>query len=117
MKQEDINIAQILYEAYPHFDLLPIDPGWDCCDLASLLERVTTFDIGDGLFKFIVIEIVEGGESTLDGAIRVIQRARDDVKAVLEALQTAKTIRGNLLIKLYTASRTMFLLKYGDLHI
>jgi len=50
---------------------------------------VNSENIGDGLFKFMVVEIVEGGESTLDGAIRVIERAREDVEAVLQALQAA----------------------------
>ncbi|MBM4103160.1 MAG: hypothetical protein FJ263_03795 [Planctomycetes bacterium] len=90
MTQQQVNIAQIIYEAYPHSDLLPIDPGWDCCDLAALLERVTTNDIGDGLFRFMVVEIVEGGEGTLDGAIRVMERAKQDVAAVLQALRNAQ---------------------------
>ena len=89
MNQETTNIARILYEAYPHSDLLPIDPGWDCCDLAALLERVTTHNIGDGLFRFMVVEIIEGGEGTLDGAIRVMERAKQDIVAVLQALQNA----------------------------
>jgi hypothetical protein len=89
MTQQQVNIAQIIYEAYPHSDLLPIDPGWDCCDLSVLLERVTSQDIGDGLFRFMVVEIVEGGESTLDGAIRVMERAKEDVVTVLQALRTA----------------------------
>jgi hypothetical protein len=90
MENTSINIARILYEAYPHSDLLPIDSGWDCCDLTALLERVTTHDIGDGLFRFIVVEIVEGGQSTLDGAIRVMEQAGQDIEAVLHALQAAK---------------------------
>ncbi|HML73179.1 MAG TPA: hypothetical protein PKB02_01660 [Anaerohalosphaeraceae bacterium] len=90
MAQQQVNIAQIIYEAYPHSDLLSIDPGWDCCDLSALLERVTTNDIGDGLFRFMVVEIVEGGESTLDGAIRVMERAKQDVVAVLQALRNAQ---------------------------
>ncbi|MHB9068777.1 MAG: hypothetical protein ACYC54_00245 [Sedimentisphaerales bacterium] len=90
MTQQQVNIAKIIYEAYPHSDLLPIDPGWDCCDLAALLERVTTNDIGDGLFRFMVVEIVEGGESTLVGAIRVMERAKQDVVAVLQALRNAQ---------------------------
>jgi len=81
-----VNIAQILYEAYPHADLLPIEPDRDCCDLAALLDRVTTHNIGDGLFRFMVVEIAEGGEGTLDGAIRVMECAKQDVVAVLQAL-------------------------------
>lgn len=91
MDKTSINIARIIYDAYPHSDLLPIDPGWDCCDLAALLERVTTHDIGDSLFRFMVVEIVEGGESTLSGAIRVMERARQDIEAVLQALQATDT--------------------------
>jgi hypothetical protein len=33
-----------------------------------------------------VVEIVEGGEGTLNGAIRVLEQARSDVEAVLQAL-------------------------------
>lgn len=89
MTQQQINIAQLLYKAYPHSDLLPIDPGWDCGGLSALLERVTSQDIGDGLFRFMVVEIVEGGEGTLQGAIRVMERVKQDVVAVLQALRTA----------------------------
>jgi hypothetical protein len=69
--------------------LLPIDPDRDCRDLPTLLAKVTGENIGDGLFTFMVIEIVEGGESTVSGAVRVIARAREDVEAVLEALRAA----------------------------
>ena len=41
------------------------------------------------MFKFIVVEIIEGGEGTLDGAIRVLERAEADIGAVLLALRTA----------------------------
>ena len=85
--KNQINIARIIYNAYPHAYLLPIAPDRDCRSLQDLLAKVTGENIGDGLFKFIVVEIVEGGESTLDGAIRVMERARDDVEALLQALQ------------------------------
>ena len=90
-----INIARVIYDAYPHADLLPIDPEQDCRSLQDLLAKVTTETIGDGLFKFIVVEIVEGGESTVDGAIRVMERAREDVDAVLQALQDASVNQNN----------------------
>jgi hypothetical protein len=83
------NIARILYDAYPHADLLPIDPEQDCRGLETLLAKVTEENIGDGLFKFIVTEAVEGGEGALDGAIRVMERAKEDVEAVLNALKAA----------------------------
>ena len=85
--EEEINIARIVYDAYPHSDLLPIDPEQDCRTLRSLLDRVTGENIGDGLFKFMVVEIVEGGEGTVTGAVRVLEQARADVEAVLQALQ------------------------------
>ena len=87
---EEINIARVVYDAYPHSDLLPIDPEQDCSSLQNLLEKVTAENIGDGLFRFLVVEIVEGGESGLDGAIRVLERARGDVDAVLQALLISK---------------------------
>lgn len=87
--KNQINIARVIYDAYPHTDLLPIDPERDCRNLQTLLTKITSENIGDGLFKFMVVEIVEGGESTLDGAIRVMERAREDVETVLRALQAA----------------------------
>ena len=90
IKTQGHNLARIVYDAYPHSDLLPIDPDADCSDLQTLMHRVWDDGIGDSLFRFLVVEIVEGGESTLSGAIRVVERARDDVEAVLRALIQAK---------------------------
>ena len=90
IKTQRPNLARIAYEAYPHSDLLPLDPDADCRDLRTLMHRVWGDGIGDGLFRFLVIEIVEGGEGTLSGAIRVVRRARDDVEAVLQALILAR---------------------------
>ena len=87
--KEQTNIARIIYDAYPHADLLPIDPEQDCRTLQTLLARVTGQDIGDSLFKFMVVEIIEGGESTLTGAIRVLEQAKVDVEAVLQGLRDA----------------------------
>jgi hypothetical protein len=86
---EQINIARIVYDAYPHADLLPIDAERDCQSLQSLLAKVTGENIGDGLFTFMVVEIIEGGESTLNGAIRVLEQAKADVESVLRALRGA----------------------------
>ena len=87
----EINIARIVYDAYPNSDLLPIDPEQDCRSLQSLLAKVTTGNIGDSLFRFMIVEIVEGGESKLDGAIQVLEQAKKDVDAVLHALRIAKS--------------------------
>ena len=91
--KEQINIARIVYDAYPHADLLPIDAGQDCNSLQDLLTKVTGENIGDSLFTFMVIEIVEGGESTLNGAIRVMEKAKGDVEAVLQALRNTDADR------------------------
>jgi N-acetylglucosamine kinase-like BadF-type ATPase len=85
--KEQSNIARIIYDAYPHADLLPIDAKQDCRSLQSLLAKVTSENIGDGLFTFMVVEIIEGGEGTLIGAIRVLEQAKADVETVLKALQ------------------------------
>lgn len=85
-----INLARIIYDAYPHTDLLTINPEKDCLSLETLRAKVTRENIGDGLFEFMVVEIIEGGESTLDGAIRVLERAKADVDAVLHALCITK---------------------------
>jgi len=84
------NVARILYDAYPDSDLLPLDPDRDCRSLQVLHEKVRSTDVGDTLFQFLVLEIVEGGEGTLEGAIRVLKRARKDVDAVLRALLCAR---------------------------
>ena len=89
--KKEISIARVIYNAYPHADLLPIDPDKDCYSLHDLLSKVTGENIGDGLFKFMVVEIVEGGDSTLDGAIRVMERAKADIEAILQALRAAST--------------------------
>ena len=89
--KEQINIARIIYDAYPHADLLPIDSEKDCRSFDSLLAKVTSDNIGDGLFSFMVVEIVEGGEGTLNGAVRVLEQAKADVQAVLQSLQQAET--------------------------
>jgi hypothetical protein len=91
MNNKEINIARVIYDAYPHADLLPINVEQDCYDLQTLLAKVTGENIGDGLFKFIVVEIVEGGESTMVGAIRVLEQAKADVEAVLRALRDVET--------------------------
>ena len=89
-KTQAVNIARIIYDAYPDSDLLPLDPDQDCRDLQALLQKVRSSNIGDMLFQFLVLEIAEGGEGTLDGAIRVVENARKDVDAVLQALINAR---------------------------
>jgi rubrerythrin len=84
------NVARILYDAYPDSDLLPLDADRDCRNLQVLLEKVRSTGIGDTLFEFLVTEVVEGSEGTLEGAIRVVKRARKDVDAVLQSLVSTR---------------------------
>lgn len=80
------NLARLIYQAYPHSDLLAIDPGQDCRSLNTLFKKVRTEALGDSLFRFIIVETVEGGQGTRSGAIRVLLRARQDIETVLHAL-------------------------------
>ena len=89
-KNQRPNLARLLYDAYPNSDFLSLDPEKDCRDLNALYEKVRHDSLGDTLFQFLVLELVEGGEGTLDGAVRVIERTRDDVDAVLQALIRAR---------------------------
>ena len=84
---EEINLARLVYDAYPHSDLLPIDPEQDCDSLESLWQKVTTENIGDSLFQFLIVEMIEGGESTLAGAIKVLEQARTDIAAAIAQLK------------------------------
>jgi len=88
--EKPLNLARLIYDAYPDSDLLPLDPDRDCRDLRTLLTKVQSSNIGDTLFQFLVVEIVEGGEGTLESVVRVLERARDDVDAVLQALIRAR---------------------------
>ncbi len=85
MPKSKSNLARLIYKAYPHSDLLPIDPEKDCRDLDTLLKKVTTDDIGDSLFQFIVVEAVEGGEGTRKGTVQILREAMADIEAVLRA--------------------------------
>jgi hypothetical protein len=92
-RKAKLNLGRIVYEAYPDHDLLPIDMAKDCRNLQTLYNLVTEDNLGDGLFSFLVIEMVQGGGGTLDGAVRAVERARDDVDAVLGALREAQSRR------------------------
>lgn len=84
-----MNLAQILFDAYPHSDLLPIDSQSDLKDLKTLHRKVTSTNIGDGLFTFLVIELDEG-DGNFDEAIRHLRQAREDVDVVLQAVIAEK---------------------------
>jgi hypothetical protein len=85
-ENEKINLARIVFEAYPHSYLLPIDPEQQGRDLKSLQVKVTTKNIGEDLFRFLKMETIEGGPCTLDEKIRLLQQAREDIDVVLQDL-------------------------------
>ena len=87
-----MNLAQILYDAYPHSDLLPIDPEADLANLTVLRQKVVSTSVGDGLFSFLAIELEESG-GNLDEAIRLLRQARSDVDVVLQAVIAEKQSR------------------------
>ena len=93
--KNQLNLALLIYDVYPHSDLLPVEPETDCKSMETLLAKVTYGDIWDDLFKFIVTEIVEGGEGTLEGAIQVIERGKEDMESVLQALYAASNSQSN----------------------
>lgn len=84
-----MNLAKILYDAYPHSDLLPIDPQCDLKNLATLRQKVASTKLGDGLFTFLVIELDEGG-GNIDDVIRLLRQARNDIDAVLQVMLVEK---------------------------
>jgi len=92
-----MNIAKIIYQAYPHSDLLPIDPIVDCTDLDTLLKKVITEDVGDTLFKFIVMEVhdtIDNDSDETAGPIRALERAVEDIEAVIQAFDSEKECEG-----------------------
>jgi hypothetical protein len=53
-----INLAQLLYRAYPDTDLLPIDPQTDLKDLDALFRHYQTIkEDGEDLFRAVMEEM------------------------------------------------------------
>lgn len=96
MKLDEIGIARLIYDAYPSSDMLPIDPGEACVSLQTLYEYVLANDIGDGLFRWIVVEICETVDDELDldqmfeEVLRVLDAGVGDIEAVSGAVGSAR---------------------------
>lgn len=98
-----MNIAKLIYDAFPFSSDLDIDPLTDLKDLDTLYKAVISkpvAELGDGLFRFIVVEIMEGAElvGIMEGAelsdgviskqraIDVMERAIADIQCIVDAL-------------------------------
>ena len=56
---QEPNWARIIYDAYPGSDLLLLNPEQDLASLEQLYRLCLDEQLGDTLFRFIVIEIHE----------------------------------------------------------
>jgi hypothetical protein len=91
------NIARLIFDKYPHSDLLPIDPEFDCPDLATLRKRAKV--CGDPLFLFLVNEIMEGTEGVEEKDLfnrvhDILRRAANDIEKVREGILFALATKG-----------------------
>lgn len=85
---KDADLAKVIYEAYPGSDLLPIDPDKDCLSMRALYDAVNVKNFGDGLFKFVVVELYEtslgedGCAIDIEETKRVLDVALRDIESV-----------------------------------
>ena len=90
---ELMNLAQIVYNAYPGSDLLPIDPNEHLASLDMLRKYVTSSEYsGDTLFRFIVNELwetIDPVRPSLRDGLRALERAQSDLRAVINAVDNA----------------------------
>jgi len=89
-----VNLAKVIYHSYPNHAELPIDPDKDCKDLNTLYNVVKGMppaELGDGLFRFIVIEAKEASEQD-DGSfdpqrvMAVLGNAMTDIEFVINGI-------------------------------
>ena len=82
------NLARLIFDAWPDNDLLANGiTDADLESLEALYSRVRQPDYdGDALFRFVVVEAWEGGEGNPDMILRVLERARNEIESVLDAL-------------------------------
>jgi hypothetical protein len=93
-----LNLAKVIYDAYPDSDLLPcIDPEKDLVSLEALYNAVRRYGdkLGDSMFRFIVIEAWEGSEQTVGSrpianVIDALDCGSEDLRDVLVALEEAR---------------------------
>jgi len=92
-KTTDINIAKILYDSYPGSKFLFVQDPSEHNDIKTFKNEVNNHNIGDGLFKFIVVETFEvmddktkpTAKDVIEASI-AIDRAIDQLQEVSQAL-------------------------------
>ena len=95
MKVKKVNLAKLIHDAY--VDRVELGFALNGNDLRSLktlrkaVNRNDGIDIGDSLFRWIVNEAVEGGETVdgkfdVDAIVHVLERGVKDMEAVIESL-------------------------------
>ena len=89
-----MNLAKVIYDAFPCSGDLQIEPEdlRDFKTLYDLMLETTPAELGDGLFRFIVIEAMESGEDldgkiNVDRVIRALERASKDLDKVINAIR------------------------------
>lgn len=95
MATKTVNLAKVIYDSFPDTDMLTIDPKKDLKDMQTLYNAVTSIspaELGDGLFRFVVVEAMEAGEQA-DGTVdafavrRALERAVEDLQSVISAVE------------------------------
>jgi hypothetical protein len=77
-------LARWVYDGYPHSDLLPLEPPPEGETLAAWYDRCEAEIEGchDGMFSFLVRELIEGGEGLVEEAGRLLDTVVNDVENV-----------------------------------
>jgi len=92
-----LNLARLIYNAYPGSDSIPISPSHlrSLDELQEAAHRLDEAGEGDELFHFVVDEVVEAG-LTREGEIRIplarqaLERAVEQMQAVVDALRAVE---------------------------
>lgn len=84
-KNFSVGLAKAIYDAYPHSDLLPIDPPTAKTTMEYFVDECEC--CGDTLFEFIVGELLEGGtgedgKMNVEACLRVTKNAIKDLEAI-----------------------------------
>ena len=86
---DQMDVPRLIYDTYPDSDMLDVDPDEDLMSAASAYAYATAGRPQDGLFRFLLIEVIEGVEGIDDlsqfhtAVQNLLQRASFDVMAVM----------------------------------
>lgn len=91
-----LNLARLIFHAYPGFDLLPF--SIEQLNTLDDLHRCCEQD-GDGLLRFVAHEVSDvtkgcrGNLQKLQCAIDSLERAREDLRLIIVAMQHEMQLR------------------------